>query len=120
MAERIDWEGIKALALGLDLPEVVEATSWGEPCLKAHGKLWVWWSPHEDVPAFKVDRDMRDVLLEAEPDRFFTTNHYKAHALILVRVDQFDPVWAEANLRATWRAMAPKRFLKAWDTQNGG
>jgi hypothetical protein len=33
------------MALGLGLPGVEETTSWGQPTLKAHGKLWVWWSP---------------------------------------------------------------------------
>jgi hypothetical protein len=49
-----DWERIRRMALGLRLPGVEETKSWGHPTLKAHGKLWVWWSPHEDVPVFKV------------------------------------------------------------------
>jgi hypothetical protein len=37
-----DWDRLKALALGLGLPGVEETTTWGEPALKAHGKLWMW------------------------------------------------------------------------------
>lgn len=115
----VDWPALKALALGLGLPGVVEATSWGQPCLKAHGKLWVWWSPSEDAPVFKVPRETRDMLLEADGNTFFVTPHYRPHALVLMRPDRFDPVWAEATLRRVWRAQAPKRWLKAWDAGGG-
>ena len=115
---RIDWPGLRALALGLGLPEVIEATSWGQPCLKAHGKLWTWWSPSENAPVFKVSIEEREILIEAAGDEFFVTNHYRSHPLVLVRPDRFDPAWARANLAKVWRAQAPKRVLKAWDMAN--
>lgn len=114
-SRRQGWESLKRLALGLGLPHVAEATSWGEPVLKAHGKLWVWWSPHEDAPVFKVPLEEREILLEAEPDTFFVTDHYRGHALVLVRPQRLDPEWARANLRRVWRRMAPKRVLAAFD-----
>jgi len=95
---RADWERLKASALGLDLPGVEETTSWGEPCLKAHGKLWVWWSPQEDAPVFKIPIEERDVLIEAEPETFFTTSHYQRHGLILVRPERLDFEWPRGNL----------------------
>jgi hypothetical protein len=109
------WESLKALALGLELPGVTEGTSWGQPNLKAHGKLWVWWSPHEDAPVFKVPLEERDFLVEADPETFFFTDHYKSHQLVLVRPKQLDLEWAKANLIRVWRAQAPKRLLKAFD-----
>lgn len=114
------WTRLRTLALGLDLPGVVEATSWGQPCLKAHGKLWVWWSPHEDAPVFKVSFEEREVLLELDADRFFVTNHYRPHPLVLVRPDRLDADWARANLVRVWRAQAPKRVLKAYDASRVG
>ena len=112
---QIDWERLKALALGLDLPGVEETTSWGQPTLKAHGKMWVWWSPHEDAPVFKMPREEREMLIEADPETFFVTPHYQSHGLILVRPEKLDPDWARANLMRVWRAQAPKRVLKAYD-----
>jgi hypothetical protein len=110
-----DWDRLKTLALSLGLPGVEETTSWGQPTLKAHGKLWVWWSPHEDAPVFKVPVEEREVLVEAEPETFFFTPHYKNHPLVLVRPEKLDPGWAKANLIRVWRAQAPKRVLKAYD-----
>jgi hypothetical protein len=112
---RLDWDRLKAVALGLDLPGVEETTSWGQPTLKAHGKLWVWWSPHEDAPVFKVAFEEREVLLEVNPDTYFVTPHYKSHPLVVVRPERLDLDWAKANLLRVWRVQAPKRVLKAHD-----
>jgi hypothetical protein len=121
----MDWPTFRALALSLGLPEVIETTSWGQPTLKAHGKLWAWWSPHEDAPVFKIDKAEREFLIEADPETFFVTPHYAPHGLILVRPDRLDPEWAKARLIQMWRQMAPKRVLKAYDADqaacsNGG
>ena len=109
------WLKLRALALSLNLPGVTETTSWGQPCLKAHGKLWAWWSPHEDAPVFKISIEEREMLIEAEPETFFVTPHYAGHRLILGRPARCDPDWARAMLVRAWREMAPKRVLKAYD-----
>lgn len=114
----VTYETLRKLALSLDLPGVTETTSWGQPSLKAHGKLWVWWSPHEDAPVFKVSFEERDMLVEAAPETFFFTPHYRNYKLVLVRPDRLDLDWARANLLRAWREQAPKRLLKAWDVEN--
>jgi hypothetical protein len=110
-----DWNRIKRTALQLKLPGVEETTSLGQPTLKAHGKLWVWWSPHEDAPVFKIPVEERDMLVEADPKRFFVTPHYKGHPLVLVRPEKLDLRWVKANLVRVWREQAPKRVLAAYD-----
>ena len=109
------WNRLKRMALGLGLPGVEETTTHGQPTLKAHGKLWVWWSPHEDAPVFNVPIDERDMLVEAASDTFFFTPHYRDHPMVLVRPGKLDLEWARANLVRVWRAQAPKRVLKAYD-----
>ncbi len=115
----MDWPTYRILALSLDLPKVEEATSWGNPCLKAHGKLWAWWSPSEDAPVFKMQKEERDFLIDVDPETFFVTDHYRPHNLVLVYPGKLDPEWARAHLSKTWREMAPKRFLKEWDNEQG-
>jgi hypothetical protein len=114
------WNRLKTLALALDFPGIEETTTWGEPALKAHGKLWVWWSPSEDAPVFKVPFEEREILVEAEPGTFFFTPHYRNSPLVLVRPEKLDFAWAKANLTHVWREMAPKRVLKAYDTGREG
>ncbi len=54
------WAEVKNLALALDLRKVEIAVSWGNENLKAHGKMWTWWSPYIEVAIFKGSRDERD------------------------------------------------------------
>ena len=105
---------MEAFALGLGLPRVEQATSWGNPVLKAHGKMWVWWSPYIDAAVFKGSLEEREALVAADPDTFVTHSHYAKHGLILVAAGRIDPGFAEARLRRTWEAAAPKRWLKAY------
>jgi hypothetical protein len=109
---------LKALALSLNLPEVTDTTAWGHPCLKAHGRMWCWWSPYVDAAVFKASREEREMLLEADPETFTLHPHYAPHNLILVRAGHIDEGWAAARLTQQWRDAAPKRWLKAWDAAN--
>lgn len=111
----ITFDEIKAIAESLALPGVTQASSWGQPCLKVNGKIWFFWSPSEEAPVFKVSFDERDMLVEADPDTFFFTPHYKAHKLILARPDRIDREWIRANLIRTWRELAPKRAVREFD-----
>lgn len=113
-----DWPRLKALALSLELPQVTEAYPWGHEVLKAHGKMWCWWSPLVDAAVFRAERDEREMLMEADPDTFFLHPHYAPHKLVLVRAGRIDPDWAQARLLRDWRAAAPKRWLKQWDADN--
>lgn len=114
----ITFDEIKAIAESLALPGVTQASSWGQPCLKVNGKIWFFWSPSEEAPVFKVSFDERDMLVEADPDTFFFTPHYKAHKLILARPDRIDREWIRANLIRTWRELAPKRAVREFDEKN--
>ncbi len=110
-----DWPQHRELALSLGLPHVTEEISWGHPNLKAHGKMWAWWSPTEDAPVFKLPFEERDMLCEADPQQFFFTPHYRNSPMVLVRPHLVDRDWAKGMLLRSWRAMAPKRVLKAFD-----
>ena len=108
---------LRDLALALNLPAVTEATPWGNPCLKAHGKMWCWWSPYVDAAVFKAVRDEREMLIAAQPDTFMLHPHYAHFDYVLVRAGKIDPGWARARLMAQWRAAAPKRVLRDWDAR---
>ncbi|MEO1143551.1 MAG: MmcQ/YjbR family DNA-binding protein, partial [Pseudomonadota bacterium] len=110
-----DWTELRELALSLGLPQVTDAVSWGNPNLKAHGKMWTWWSPMIDAAVFKGSIEEREFLLEADPETFVMHPHYANSGVILVAGGKIDPEWAKARLIATWRNQAPKRFLKEFE-----
>lgn len=114
-----DWRQMKAFALSLGSPKVEQAKSWYNGVLKAHGKLWGWWSPYVDSALFKYAKDEREMLRTADPDTFIHHKHYEAQNLILVAAGRIDEGWVEARLRPTWHAAALKLFLKDWDATKG-
>lgn len=109
------WPELKAFALGLTLPEVTIDHPWGHECLKAHGKMWCWWSPYVDAAVFKCGKEEREMLLAVDPDTFTLHPHYAPHNLILVRAGMIDEDWAKARLMQQYCDAAPKRWLKAWE-----
>ena len=74
------------LALGLNLPEITTALPWGNECLKAHGKMWCWWSPYVEAAVFKANRDEREMLLQADPETFFTNPQNERTRLFLSQI----------------------------------
>jgi hypothetical protein len=114
-----DWPALRTLALSLGLPGVADAVSWGNPNLKAHGKMWCWWSPMIDAAVFKGSIDERETLHMADPATFPLHSHYANYGLILVAGGRLDPDWARARLIRTWREMAPKRVLRDFDASGG-
>ena len=113
-----NWPALKSFALSLNLPQVTVEYPWGHEALKAHGKMWCWWSPYIDAAVFRASRDEREMLLQADPDTFALHPHYAAHNLVLVRAGRIDPAWARPRLIRDWRDHAPKRWLKEWDADH--
>lgn len=113
------WEELRALAVSLGLPQVADAVSWGNPNLKAHGKMWCWWSPYVDAAVFKGTIEDREALQAADPATFLHHDHYANHGLILVAAGRIERDWAAARLRRTWEEMAPKRWLATWKAGQG-
>ena len=110
-----NWHQLREFALALNLPHVADAVSWGRPNLKAHGKMWTWWSPMIDAAVFKGSIEEREMLMSVDPETFVMHDHYRASHVILVAKGHVDPDWARQRLIQSWRNMAPKKVLKEFD-----
>ena len=71
-----------------------------------------------DAAIFKGSLDEREMLISLDPETFLMHDHYKNSGVILVAKGRIDPEWAKARLTQTWRTMAPKKVLKAFDEDN--
>lgn len=98
------------------LPGVEDGTAYGRPCLKAHGKfLTRLFEDGESLVCPAVPFDEREMLIEAEPDVFHVTDHFRNYPYVLVRLPHAHPGTVERLIARQWRATAPKKVLKAWD-----
>jgi hypothetical protein len=94
------------------LPEVEESTSYGTPALKLRGKLMARVKDAETVVLHIAIED-KMLLMEAAPEIYYETDHYKGWAYVLVRLDAISDGELAGRLRAIWRAMAPKKLAAA-------
>ncbi|MGW0482678.1 MmcQ/YjbR family DNA-binding protein [Nonomuraea sp. NPDC003214] len=99
--------------LATALPEVTERISYGTPAFYVAGKIFA--RVHEEpgvLVCWRASLDEREALVQADPDTFFTTDHYAGHASVLVRLDRVDAEELSELLAEAWEARAPRRLRK--------
>ena len=78
--------------IGLGLPGVEESTSWGQPALKAGGKMFACVPSHKSVDAgslvVMVDFERREELLAEAPGTYYLKEHYVNYPCVLVRLSR--------------------------------
>lgn len=98
----------RLVALGRELPEVVEDTWYSTPALKVRGKGFVRLKEDRRTVVFMVDSvDEQEALIEAEPAIYFITEHYRGHAAVLARLAALPVAEARVRLERAWRVKAP-------------
>jgi hypothetical protein len=102
--------------IALSLPEVEEGVSYGHQAFKAFGKFLTRIRGQDDSIVFVgVGFDEREMLMEAEPEIFHVTPHYRDYPAVLARLATVDPGTVRSFLERRWRECAPRKFLKAYD-----
>jgi hypothetical protein len=115
--------------IALSLPETTEAEGHFAFSVrdkaKEKGFVWVWMErihpkkarvPNDEVLAVRVasvaDKEM---LLAADPEKFFTEPHYNGFPAVLVRLADIDVDELEELIVDAWRCQAPKALVKELD-----
>ena len=82
-------------AIGRTLPDVELTTTWGQPTLKTHGRMFVCIASHKsaepDTLVVMMDFADRDALLEEDPDTYYLKDHYVGYPCVLVRLSRVHP-----------------------------
>ncbi len=103
--------------IALELPGTQRGTSWGTPSVLVGKKALFHWHPKHQAIVFGMDFERRDLLIEADPETFFTTDHHRGWPCILARPNRLDEEWVRDFFRGAWRSMAPKKLLKEYGDQ---
>jgi hypothetical protein len=105
--------------LALSFPSTEAGTSYGYPSFKAAGKFFTRIRAEDDSVVVYLDSlDQREMLIEAEPETFHFTDHYRGYPIVLARIGSVDPDWLRHALEARWRKLVPKSVSKAWDADH--
>jgi hypothetical protein len=102
--------------IALSFAEAHEKPSYGKPAFFVAKKFFTRLRTEDNSIVFIVDSmDTRDMMLELDPKTYFITDHYKDYPSILVRAERITPEELRAMLARRWRAIAPKKLVKALD-----
>ena len=112
-----DWRTVRAL--GSELPEVEEGTSYGTPALKVRGKMFARLREDGETLVVWTDFLEREALTQGDPETFFITPHYEDYPLVLIALERVDEEELRELLIESWRERAPKRVLRAFDESQG-
>jgi hypothetical protein len=110
------FETIRKLAL--TLPGVEDGTSYGTPALKVKKKLLARLREDETTVAFRVGFEERDILMQAKPEVFFITEHYRNYPAVVVRLSEATRDDLAHIVEVAWRYSAGPRLVKARDAAN--
>ena len=95
------------LTMGRELPGVEATTSWGAPALKVNGKMFACQATHKSAEpgtlVVRMDFDMRDELIAADPETYYLKDHYVNYACVLVRLARVDREALRDLLLMGWR-----------------
>ena len=100
------------------LPGVEVGTSYNTPALKVKGKfMGRLRTEAEGALVLRCDFFDRAMLMQAAPETFFITNHYKNYPTVLINLAQLRRDALPQLLEAAWRLVAPKKLIQAFDAQ---
>ena len=111
MAPGVTFAAVRKLVLAL--PGVEEGTSYGTPAFKVRGKLLARLREDGETLALRVGFDLRDLLMNADPETFFITDHYRGYPYVLVRLPRIARTRLRDVLDEAWKHSAPKTLLAA-------
>jgi hypothetical protein len=97
---------------------------------KLKGFVWVWMErvtpkkprvPNPGVIAARVANvGQRDLMISAEPEKFFTEPHYSGFPAVLVRLEAVSVADLKVLIKEAWRCQAPTEPGKPAKAAKGG
>jgi hypothetical protein len=101
---------VRAASRTAKLPEVEECVSYGTPAMKVRGKFLMR-VKDPDTLVFRCTVEEKTMLMEAEPEIYFETNHYKGWPAVLVRLSRASDAELINCLERAWRLQATASLI---------
>jgi len=105
----------------LSFPGTEEGVSYGHPAFKVAGKFFTRLrKDDQSMVLMGVHVDEREMLMEAEPETFHITAHYRDYPAVLARIATLHPGSFRNFLDRRWREIAPRKLVKEFDSAKAG
>lgn len=117
-AAGLDADDVRSAALAL--PATTEKPSYGQPGFRVRDRLFARIHEAGDVLiVWCADVGEKSGLIQAEPEKFFSTPHYDSGPAVLVRLTAIDRDELRELLTESWRLRAPARLVREFDEPDG-
>lgn len=110
------FEAVRTVWRAAGWPGVVEDLSYGTPALKVRGKLLLRLR-EPGIVVLLCDLDEKEFLMQAMPEVYFETDHYKGYPAVLARLETIDRDALADHIEKRWRAVAGKKLVAEFDTR---
>jgi hypothetical protein len=113
-----DWETVRRIIS--ELPDVEESRE-GRRSWRVRGKLFAWEARERDGGglAVRVEREEKELILDSNPDVYFTSPHYRGYPGVQVRLERIDEDELAQRLEDAWLIQAPKRLAAEYVERSG-
>ncbi len=106
--------------IALSFPGAEEGMSYGRPSFKVNGKFFTRLRAEDNsMVLLEVPFDEREMLIEADPQTYHFTAHYKDYPSVLARLEHLHPGSLRGFLERRFRKIAKKAVIKAWEADKG-
>lgn len=108
-----DWDTVSEIALSF--PEA-EPSSEDRIAFRVRGKLFAWAARERDGGGLgvRVDREEKQLILDSNPDVYFSSPHYEGWPGVQIRLERIDREELAERLEDAWLIQAPKRLASAY------
>jgi hypothetical protein len=109
----VPWAAVRRSLLAF--PGMSEGTSYGMPSFLLDEKFFSRFNEKEQGLVVYADPALRDTLLASRSGVYFTTDHYRNHPYVLVRLERVPRAELAALLETAFRARAKAARVAEYD-----
>ena len=109
----MDFDDARRMALAL--PGAEETTWFGLPTFSVRSKFFAGLAKDRASLVVRCNVFGRKHLMDAEPDVYFVTDHYRDDPYVLVNLSAVGPDALRERIEESWRMVAPKKLAAALD-----
>lgn len=102
----------------LQLPGLSKSTFMNRPSLRHRGKS-IFGSKDGKSLVVYCPLEIKELLLEAEPEIYFQTDHYIGYPAVLMRPEKVDKERLRERIEAAWQMNATKRQISSYNAAGG-
>lgn len=105
----MDFDDVRRMAMAL--PGAAESTWFGLPTFKVRSKFFAGRGKDGASLVLRCNVYERKYLMEAAPDVYHVTDHYRDDPYVLVHLSAIDADALRERVEESWRMVAPKKLI---------